>query len=124
MIETCHFRHVQFRHGFGSLGLGLPIPSMAQRQTRIELIRTLKDEDESSAQTALARVARIGPAAETLRRMSIERLKGHMEAFYEHGTLPDILLLCDAFDAADCERNRWSLERAWLIESILELCNC
>jgi hypothetical protein len=46
-----------------------------------------------------------------------------MGASYEHGTLPDIMLLCAAFDAAEREGNLGSPERAWLVESLLTLCD-
>jgi hypothetical protein len=89
---------------------------MAQTTTAVKLIRPGAYEDQSPARNTVARIARTGPAAELLRRISIERLKGHMGAFYEHGTLPDIILLCAAFDAAEREGNLWSPERAWLVE--------
>jgi hypothetical protein len=51
--------------------------------------------------------------------MLVEQLKSHMEAFYEHGTLPDLLLLCTAFDRVEHQRHDWSTERAWLIDALL-----
>jgi hypothetical protein len=96
--------------------------AMAPTTKAVKLIRTGAEEDESPAQNIMARIARTGPAAEMFRRMNIERLKGHMDAFYEHGTLPDIMLLCAAFDAAERECKLWSPERAWLVDSLLMLC--
>jgi hypothetical protein len=66
---------------------------------------------------------RIGTAGEALRRMTIAQLKDHMEAFYEHGTLPDLVLLCAAFDRVERERLDWSPERAWLVDTLLIICN-
>lgn len=123
MTETCYLSRVQFRSHFGSLGLALPNTAMAPTTKAFKLIRTGAEEDESPAPNTMARIARTGSAAEMLRRMNIERLKGHMDAFYEHGALPDILLLCAAFDAAERECDLWSPERAWLVDSLLTLCN-
>jgi hypothetical protein len=71
-------------------------------------------------QNVKERMARIGPVAETLRRVQMERLKGYMEAFYEHGALEDVLLLSAAFEKA--EQNYCSGQprgRAYLVESLL-----
>lgn len=89
---------------------------MAHRNTGIKLVGKNKDGD-------LVQKARIGPAAEALRRKTICQLKDHMEAFYEHGTLPDMLLLCAAFDCIERERLDWSLERAWLVDALLIIAN-
>lgn len=90
--------------------------AMAHRNTGIKLVGTIKDG-------ALVQKTRIGPAAEALRRMTIGQLKDHMEAFYEHGTLPDLLLLCAAFDHIEREHLDWSPERAWLVDALLMICN-
>lgn len=87
---------------------------MAHRNTGINLVQ--KD-------AALVQNTRIGPAAEALRRMTINQLRSHMEAFYEHGTLPDLLLLCAAFDCVERKRLDWSPERAWLVDSLLTICD-
>lgn len=88
--------------------------AMAHRNTGIKLVQ--KD-------AALVQNTRIGPAAETLLRMTINQLRSHMEVFYEHGTLPDLLLLCAAFDCVERKRLDWSPERAWLIDSLLTICD-
>ena len=87
--------------------------AMAHRNTGIKLVR--RDR-------ALVEDSRIGSGAEALRRMTIDRLSGHVEAFYEHGTLPDLLLLCAAFDFIEGERLEWSPERAWLVDALLMIC--
>jgi hypothetical protein len=46
-----------------------------------------------------------------------------MDAFYEQGALPDLMLLCAAFDAAERKFDLWSPERAWLVDSLLTICN-
>lgn len=88
---------------------------MTQRNAGIKLVRRVKDG-------ALIQNTRIGPGAAALRRMAVDRLKSHIEAFYEYGTLPDLLLLCAAFDHIEHERLNWSPERAWLVDALLMKC--
>jgi len=74
-------------------------------------------------QNATERVSRIGPGAEALRRIHVQRLRCHMDAFYEHGSLADVLLLSAAFDEG--ERSYLGEEmrdRACLVESLLTVC--
>jgi hypothetical protein len=54
--------------------------------------------------------------------MTINRLRDHVEAFYKHGTLPDLLLLCAAFDLIEGESLDWSPERAWLVDALFMIC--
>jgi hypothetical protein len=52
-------------------------------------------------ENATERVSRIGPGAEALRRIHVQRLRSHMDAFYEHGSVADVLLLSTVFDEAE-----------------------
>jgi hypothetical protein len=87
---------------------------MAHRNTGIKLVRT---------DGALVQDTPIGTAAAALRQVTIDQLKTHMAAFYEHGTLPDLVMLCAAFDRVERERLDWSPERAWLVDTLLKMCN-
>lgn len=95
-------------------GYRKPIP-MAHRNTGIKLVRTYDGG-------TLVQSGPIGRGADALRRMTVHQVKGHMESFYEHGTLPDLLLLCAAFDHIERERVDWSPDRAWLVDALLKLC--
>ncbi|HEY3936736.1 MAG TPA: hypothetical protein VGL97_04870 [Bryobacteraceae bacterium] len=78
------------------------------------------DSDDTHEQNVRERIERDGPEAEIARQADVERLKSHMEAFYEHGSRADIVGLCEAFEAL--ERREFSandLRRACLIEAIL-----
>ena len=114
---------MQFVRGSGSLGeepiaamcaVGRQLLAMTHRNTGIKLVRT---------DGALVQDTRIGTGAVALRQMTIDQVKNHMEAFYQHGTLPDLLLLCAAFDRIERERLDWSPERAWLVDTLLMICN-
>lgn len=71
-------------------------------------------------ENATERVSRIGPGAEALRRIHVQRLRSHMDAFYEHGSLADVLLLSAAFDEAERSyRSGQMRDRACLVESLL-----
>ena len=71
-------------------------------------------------QNATERVSRTGPGAEALRRIHIQRLRSHLDAFYEHGSLADILLLSAAFEEAERRyRAAQMWDRACLVESLL-----
>jgi hypothetical protein len=63
--------------------------------------QVLEDDGETRVQNATERVSRIGLGAEALRRIHVQRLKSHLDAFYEHGSLADILLLSAAFEEAE-----------------------
>ena len=77
-------------------------------------------EDETRVQNATERVSRIGPSAEALRRIHVQRLRSHLDAFYEHGSLADILLLSAAFEEAERSyRAARMWDRACLVESLL-----
>jgi hypothetical protein len=66
------------------------------------------------------RVSRTGPDAEALRRIYVQRLRDHMDAFYEHGTLVDVLLLSAAFDEAERSyRVEQMRDQTCLVDSLL-----
>ena len=94
---------------------------VARNTTKLALAeQVLADEDETRVQNATERVSRIGPAAEALRRIHIQRLRSHLDAFYEHATLADVLLLSAAFEEAERSyRGRRMSDRAFLVESLL-----
>lgn len=94
---------------------------VARNTTKLALAeQVLENDDETRVQNATERVSRIGPGAEALRRIHVQRLRSHLDAFYEHGTLADVLLLSAAFDDAERSyRGRQMRERACLIESLL-----
>jgi hypothetical protein len=62
---------------------------VARNTTKLALAEQVL-EDETRVQNATERVSRIGPAAEALRRIHVQRLRSHLDAFYEHGTLADV----------------------------------
>jgi hypothetical protein len=86
---------------------------MAHRNTGMKLV---------PSDCTLVEDNRLGPGAEALRRMTINRLRDHVEAFYKHGRLPDLLLLCAAFDLIEGESLDWSPERAWLVDALFMIC--
>jgi hypothetical protein len=84
--------------------------------------QVLEDDGETRVQNATERVSRIGPSAEALRRIHVQRLRSHLDAFYEHGTLTDVLLLSAAFDEAERDyRAEQMRDRACLVESLLRV---
>jgi hypothetical protein len=94
---------------------------MPQRTTtKLKLLEA--SEDSAEKQNTDARVARIGPAAEKIRRVGIERLRSHMDAFYEHGSVADVFLLCAGFEEAERTRRTYSPERADLVEALMSIC--
>jgi hypothetical protein len=94
---------------------------VARNTTKLALAeRVLEAENETRVQNATKRVSRIGPGAEALRRIHVQRLGSHLDAFYEHGTLADVLLLSAAFDEAERSYRGLQLrDRACLVESFL-----
>ena len=94
---------------------------MARNATELRLAERVLDEGaETRIQNATERVLRIGPGAEALRRIHVQRLRSHMDAFYEHGSLADILLLSTAFDEAErAYRAEQTRDRACLVECLL-----
>ena len=95
---------------------------VARNTTKLAIAKqVLENEDETHVQNATERISRIGPGAETLRRIHLQRLRSHLDAFYEHGTLADVLLLSAAFDEAErsCRGLPPMRDRACLIESLL-----
>jgi hypothetical protein len=94
---------------------------VALNTTKLALAKqVLEGEDDTRAQNATERISRIGPCAEALRRIHVHRLRSHMDAFYEHGSLTDILLLSAAFDKAERScRGLQMRDRACLVDSLL-----
>jgi hypothetical protein len=78
------------------------------------------DSEDTHEQNVRERIERDGLEAEIARQADVERLKLHMEAFYEHGSHADIVGLCRAFNSLERkEFNLRDLNRACLIEEIL-----
>jgi hypothetical protein len=94
---------------------------VARNTTKLALAeQVLENDDETRLQNATERVSRIGPGAEALRRIHVQRLRSHLDAFYEHGALADVVLLSAAFDEAERScRGRQMRDRACLVESLL-----
>ena len=94
---------------------------VARNTTKLALAQqVLENDDETRVQNATERVSRIGPSAEALRRIHVQRLRSHLDAFYEHASLADILLLSTAFDQAELAyRAEQTRDRACLVESLL-----
>ena len=94
---------------------------VARNTTKLALAQqVLENDDETRLQNATERVSRIGPCAEALRRIHVQRLRSHLDAFYEHGSLADILLLSAAFEEAERSyRAAQMWDRACLVESLL-----
>jgi hypothetical protein len=83
------------------------------------------DSEDSHQQNVRERIARDGPGAELLRQAYVKELKSHMDAFYEHGSLADVLALCEAFERLDCrEYGRSDLHRARLVEELAIFGRC
>ena len=77
---------------------------------------------QTRRENAEERVRLGGPGLELLRRVHIERLRGHMEAFYEHGTVADVLAFCAAFDLRERgwrEQAGCKCSQASLLEALL-----
>lgn len=77
------------------------------------------DSEDTHEQNIRERIERDGLEVEIGRQADVERLKSHMEAFYEHGSRADIRGLCEAFESL--ERKEFSerkLHRACLLEEI------
>lgn len=92
---------------------------VARNTTKLALAEQVL-EDETRVQNATERVSRTGPGAEALRRIHIQRLRSHLDAFYEHGSLADILLLSAEFEEAERRyRAAQMWDRACLVESLL-----
>lgn len=66
---------------------------------------------ETRQQNSDDRARMSGPGAELLRRVQVAHLRDHMEAFYEHGSLADVVALCAAFEL---------MERGWRERAICE----
>jgi hypothetical protein len=80
------------------------------------------DSDDTHEQNVRERIERDGPVAEVLRRGDVERLRPHIDAFYEHGFRADIRGLCEAFESLDRKEFReCDSHRACLIEEILSI---
>jgi hypothetical protein len=96
---------------------------VARNATKLALAeQVIEDEDQTRVQNTTERVSRIGRGAETLRRIHVQRLRSHLDAFYEHGTLADVLLLSAAFDEAERSyRSLQTRDRACLVESLLTI---
>jgi hypothetical protein len=94
---------------------------VARNTTKLALAeQVLENDDETRLQNATERVSRIGPGAEALRRIHVQRLRSHLDAFYEHGALADVVLLSAAFDEVERScRGRQMRDRACLVESLL-----
>jgi hypothetical protein len=94
---------------------------VARNTTKLALAeQALENDDETRLQNATERVSRIGDGAEALRRIHVQRLRSHLDAFYEHGSLADILLLSAAFEEAERGyRAAQMWDRACLVESLL-----
>jgi hypothetical protein len=78
---------------------------------------------ETHRENAEERIRALGPGFEMVRQAYVARLKGHVPAFYEHGSLPDLVALCDAFEEwakspPVIPAPKW--ERAILVESLLK----
>jgi hypothetical protein len=79
----------------------------------------MPDYEDTRLENIRERIQRNGPGAEILRQAYIERLRSHIEAFYEHGSLADLLSLCAAFDALEGEEcGADDLHRARLVEKL------
>jgi len=51
----------------------------------------MQDHEDTHLENARERIERDGPVAELLRQAYVERLRSHLEAFYEHGRLADLV---------------------------------
>lgn len=63
-----------------------------------------------------------GPGLELIRRAYVDRCRDHMDAFWDHGSLADIVALCAAFDLIDRDRHQRcenESSRGALIEALL-----
>jgi len=75
---------------------------------------------ETHRQNKEQRTRRSGPGAEQLRERSVEALRAHMEAFYEHGSQSDITFLIESFEQVERDaRARGRHGQAFLIDALL-----
>jgi hypothetical protein len=77
------------------------------------------DLEDTHEQNVRERIERDGVEAEIARQADVERLKPHIETFYEHDSHADVIGLCEAFESL--ERKKFGvngLRRAGLIEEI------
>jgi hypothetical protein len=77
---------------------------------------------EAQVENAQERIKHGGPGLELLRRVYVERLRSHMEAFYEHASAGDVFALCAAFDLSERARREKAIcarDHAALVEAFL-----
>jgi hypothetical protein len=76
---------------------------------------------EAHRQNADERIRTLGPGFEIIRTAYVARLKEHVPAFYEHGSLADLVALCEAFEEWSKAPSQLAVkcERAVLVESLL-----
>ena len=67
------------------------------------------------------RIEKCGLGCELLRRVYVTQLRTYMEAFYEHGSLPDIIALSRALEVSEQASAGIRPPHAPLLESLLEL---
>ncbi len=65
------------------------------------------------------RIQHEGPGSELLRRIYVEHLRSHMEAFYEHGSLADVVALSQALELS--EQTSCTSRQAPVVEAFLEV---
>jgi len=74
---------------------------------------------ETHRQNKEQRIRRSGTRAEQLRQRSVEALRAHMEAFYEHGSQSDITFLIEVFEQVERDaRARGRNGQASLIDAL------
>jgi len=96
-------------------GLSRTAPAAAYRVEAFML-----DSEDTHEQNVRERIERDGPEAEIGRQADVERLKPHIEAFYEHGSRADVVGLCEAFESLERKEFRvCDLQRACLLEEIV-----
>ena len=80
------------------------------------------ESEDIHQQNVRCRIERDGLVAEIIRQAYVERLKSHIEAFYEHGSCADVVALCEAFDQLEQkEFTMCDLHKARLIEELLSV---
>ena len=96
----------------------------AQRHNSRDII-TKRVSEETRRENADERRQFAGAGLELLRRALVERLRMHMEIFYEHGSIGDVSALCAAFDLLDrdngYERPVCVRSQAELVEGLLNV---
>jgi hypothetical protein len=80
------------------------------------------DDIETERENAQWRISENGLGAELVRKRTLDKLKSHIDAFYAHASLADLVALEEALELR--EDVQAPSESATLVEAFLEMLGC